>query len=446
MKQLLHSIFLCLACSTLAGCINFGLGGKAKPNPSRFYVLGASATTPSRNQFIQPQFIFGMRSIALPEYLNSPKIQILEANNKMSSSEFVRWSEPIADGIERIFNRELTLALPEDMVLREPWGEEDTIHFSLSTRIDDLLILRSNEVILKASTEYRLGTNGKVAGRKTFAERASFDPAVDTSMVQAIESLLSRYAKEMANDMLQLEKIYGATVRPNTDNTVRLQMGNNPMVKSSISQPAMGNALTPRQAAKQQLLPSLYTKLPQQMPQPAAQEQVNYGNEDYGVANATTYPAATNERPIINETTNDVINHYGPQTTNYPANQPVQTPHEQPGTMPIQQPMPLKQPHATEIPAVQQPIVNGTNYIPSTKQENTTISLLATGSVYVTVENLDSFKRVFSKRLERNEEISLIVNSPIRIVASDKESLLVRDKTGKILSMRDQQEPFLILE
>jgi uncharacterized lipoprotein YmbA len=100
----------------LAGCVSL----KRTPE-ARFFVLqseiepGASASTE------EPAGIVGVEKVYLPGHLMRPQLVTWTAPNELSVDEFLRWAEPLEDGIARSLGEDLAALLPDHQIIRRPW-------------------------------------------------------------------------------------------------------------------------------------------------------------------------------------------------------------------------------------------------------------------------------------------------------------------------------------
>jgi uncharacterized lipoprotein YmbA len=101
----------------VAGCVSL----KRTPE-ARFFVLQSEiepATEPTPG--VVPEGIVGVEGVHLPGHLQRPQLVTWTASNELSVDEFLRWAEPLQDGITRTLAEDLAALLPGRQVVRRPW-------------------------------------------------------------------------------------------------------------------------------------------------------------------------------------------------------------------------------------------------------------------------------------------------------------------------------------
>lgn len=88
----------------LAGCINVNIGGlEATPDPARFYVLGTAQQSPVGAPSLDAVTV-GIRTISVPDHLNTPQFALRKGPYELSYSDDHRWVSDIgrtlAQGLE----------------------------------------------------------------------------------------------------------------------------------------------------------------------------------------------------------------------------------------------------------------------------------------------------------------------------------------------------------
>jgi uncharacterized lipoprotein YmbA len=87
---------------------------------ARFFVLQSTVEPPSAAQ--EPVGIVGVESVLLPGHLDRPQIVTWSGPNEMSTDEFLRWGEPLPEGITRTLTEDLAALLPDYQLVRRPWS------------------------------------------------------------------------------------------------------------------------------------------------------------------------------------------------------------------------------------------------------------------------------------------------------------------------------------
>ena len=84
----------------LSGCLNL----EPKPDPTQFYVLGASSAISQKSMATQTPKV---SRIELPKYLQRNEIAIRKSDHEIEFMTFNRWAEPLEAGFVRVFENEL---------------------------------------------------------------------------------------------------------------------------------------------------------------------------------------------------------------------------------------------------------------------------------------------------------------------------------------------------
>jgi uncharacterized lipoprotein YmbA len=104
---------------TLSGCLSLSRGAPAQQH----YVLGAgqAAESPAPVERSTGEGTVGMRPPRLAEYLTSPFIVVRLGAHRIELSEFDRWGEDLARGINRTLTAHLAARSPGHRVESAPW-------------------------------------------------------------------------------------------------------------------------------------------------------------------------------------------------------------------------------------------------------------------------------------------------------------------------------------
>jgi uncharacterized lipoprotein YmbA len=100
----------------LAGCVSL----KRTPE-ARFFVLQSLAQPPTSAEGQTPVGLIGVEMVRLPGHLERPQLVTWTAPTELKVDEFLRWAEPLEDGITRTVAENLAALLPEYQVIRRPW-------------------------------------------------------------------------------------------------------------------------------------------------------------------------------------------------------------------------------------------------------------------------------------------------------------------------------------
>jgi uncharacterized lipoprotein YmbA len=105
-----------LAALVLAtGCVSL----KRTPE-ARFFILQSLVALPTAAQ--EPVAIVGVETALLPGHLERPQLVTWAGPNELRTDEFLRWAEPLNEGITRTLAENLAGLLPEHQVVVRPWS------------------------------------------------------------------------------------------------------------------------------------------------------------------------------------------------------------------------------------------------------------------------------------------------------------------------------------
>ena len=100
----------------LAGCVSL----KRTPE-ARFFVLESQARPVAAATPRHPVGIVGVEMVRLPGHLDRPQLVTWTSSNEIRVDEFLRWAEPLEDGITRTLVENLADLLPQYDVIKKPW-------------------------------------------------------------------------------------------------------------------------------------------------------------------------------------------------------------------------------------------------------------------------------------------------------------------------------------
>jgi len=87
---------------------------------ARYFVLQSLVDPPAAAE--EPVAIVGVETALLPGHLDRPQIVTWAGPNEMRTDEFLRWAEPLQEGITRTLAEDLAGLLPDHQLVRRPWS------------------------------------------------------------------------------------------------------------------------------------------------------------------------------------------------------------------------------------------------------------------------------------------------------------------------------------
>jgi uncharacterized lipoprotein YmbA len=100
----------------VAGCVSL----KRTPE-ARFFVLQSLIEPPPSTAGGDVMAIVGVEKARLPDHLARPQVVTWRAPNELEIDEFLRWAEPVDEGLTRTLAEDLAALLPEHQVVLRPW-------------------------------------------------------------------------------------------------------------------------------------------------------------------------------------------------------------------------------------------------------------------------------------------------------------------------------------
>lgn len=87
---------------------------------ARFFVLESLVQPPVAEQ--EPVGIVGVEAVRLPGHLARPQLVTWAGPNELRTDEFMRWAEPLEEGITRTLAENLAGLLPDHQLVVRPWS------------------------------------------------------------------------------------------------------------------------------------------------------------------------------------------------------------------------------------------------------------------------------------------------------------------------------------
>lgn len=129
------------------GCVSL----KRTPE-ARFFVLQSLVQPPPGS--LEPVGIVGVEPVVLPGHLDRPQLVVWTGPNEMKTDEFLRWAEPLRDGITRTLAEDLAGLLPDHQIVRRPWEGSVRTRCRVRVVLRNFGLQRDRRVRLEG--EYRL--------------------------------------------------------------------------------------------------------------------------------------------------------------------------------------------------------------------------------------------------------------------------------------------------
>jgi len=185
-----------LASLVLTGC--FAL--KARPDPSRFYVLGSGSETNRNLKADCPRQVL-VGPVTLAGHLDRPRIATRTGENEILYSEWHFWAAPLVRALPRELINSLAAAVPDACVFsyRKATPVDGSLHLELL--IDHFEMTSNGNVIVAANWDVTSNGEKRRQGRARISR--PYEMGVDEfgSGVQALSVALDELSKKIAEDL-----------------------------------------------------------------------------------------------------------------------------------------------------------------------------------------------------------------------------------------------------
>ncbi len=186
-----------LALLVLTGC----LGLKAKPDPSRYYVLGGGAGAGGRTEINCAKMVI-VGPVTLAGHLDNPRIARRIGEHEIDYSDWHFWGAPLSRAVPRRLISSLSGAMPDTCVFsyREASPDQNSIRLELS--IEQFELTDSSTAVVAASWRITSGAEKKRRqGRAQVIRPYQTGQDEFGSGVQALTVALDDLAKKIAADL-----------------------------------------------------------------------------------------------------------------------------------------------------------------------------------------------------------------------------------------------------
>jgi hypothetical protein len=169
-----------------------------RPDPSRFFVLTALATTDGGGSRLDGVSV-GVGPVILPAYLQRPQMATRVGPNQVAYDEYARWAQPLESGMCRVLVQNLALLLDPAQVGPFPWLGPPIPRYTVEIEIRQFEESIAATVQLTARWTIRDGTTkALLVTRETNASEpcGGGDPA---AAVAALSQTLATLSRDVAD-------------------------------------------------------------------------------------------------------------------------------------------------------------------------------------------------------------------------------------------------------
>jgi uncharacterized protein len=136
----------------------------------------------------------GLSKVSMPAYLDRLPI-VRRQGAALSFDGYQRWAEPLAEAVPRVLTENLSVLLPDDRIVQQPWTAQSRPDWRLTVSIDRLEAMNDKSVELHARWVL-LDQEGKTVSSK----EAGFSESINISSVSTDDmvAIVAAHSKTLA--------------------------------------------------------------------------------------------------------------------------------------------------------------------------------------------------------------------------------------------------------
>jgi uncharacterized lipoprotein YmbA len=201
MRARLAVTLVALAAGAFLGCVSL-----KRTSEARFFALRSVAEAPPTPAGESDATIVGVLPVLVPGSLERPQLVRWSGPGEIQIDEFLRWTEPLDSGVQRVLVEDLETLLPFHRVVKTPWPAATPLRcrvrvevFSFGPQPGGEVSLAGRFVLLPARGERSLAARGFDLKH----DRASGPPDPGQA-VEAMSALLADLAGQIAEAIAAL--------------------------------------------------------------------------------------------------------------------------------------------------------------------------------------------------------------------------------------------------
>jgi uncharacterized lipoprotein YmbA len=193
MKTRFATLMLPLTALLLGGCSS--LLPEAQPDPTRFYVLTASAPALAGTG----DTVLGLRNVEVAAYLRSRSLIVRRGEHEVEFREFARWGEALDAGIARTLRENLLAADAIAQVAVVPFAMDQERDYDMTVRVLACEGEAGGAVRFRATWElWSVGAGAEVVERGHYEARGfTWDGRNEASLAAALSQAVAGLAAEI---------------------------------------------------------------------------------------------------------------------------------------------------------------------------------------------------------------------------------------------------------
>jgi uncharacterized lipoprotein YmbA len=185
------SLGLVLGLLSLLGC--------ASSEPTRFYVLNASANLVRSAAPAEREPAIGIGPVTLPEHLDRSQIVTRTNGNELNVAEFHQWAGPLRDNITQVLAENLSVMIPTRQVHIHPWKRATAIDYQLTVEITRFDRQEEGDSVLNARWRLLAGDGKTELMTRASSFKAQPAGADYPATVAAMNETLEAFSREVVD-------------------------------------------------------------------------------------------------------------------------------------------------------------------------------------------------------------------------------------------------------
>jgi len=183
----------------VAGCT---LIPEPPKDPTRYFVLTGPALSDDGVRQLGGSLRIGLKSVEMAPYLRKPMIAVRHDANELAYDDYVRWAEPLEQGIARIVQARLLASPQVGRVFTAPFVFEQQHDYDIALNIIRCEGVVEGRTVARFAAAVEITTGGEdasVVARKVFQAP---DAAWDGKDFTALAAALSTGVAALCDDLL----------------------------------------------------------------------------------------------------------------------------------------------------------------------------------------------------------------------------------------------------
>lgn len=195
-----------MAALTLTGCV------ANSPKPQYYLLKPIAMPVESLDSSNRKTHLITLTAVHIPHYADRPQIVSASVDNRYQIDEFNRWAERLDDNIIRVLQQNLSILMPEAVILQNNSRSNSLEAVRLSV---DILDFMANETgMAQLVAQWTITQDHQVLNTHQSSYHTQSGGNTHTAEVAALNELLNRLSRDLADDLNRMEKTASDQSRP----------------------------------------------------------------------------------------------------------------------------------------------------------------------------------------------------------------------------------------